>query len=324
MNVHVFRADWRTHGAEMRMVRERVFVTEQGFAAEAEFDGQDDGAWHFLALNEAGQPIGTARLLPTGQIGRLAVLPANRRRGIGRQLLDVAVDAAAAEGFERIFLNAQLDALSLYRAAGFTPVGDQFDEEGKAHQRMERLLPIAYSSAAPGRAARSAPIEAGGAAKGELVTFEQEGDCRAALDAVVACARRRLTILSPNLESALFATATFVSAVSEFARRAAVTHVQILIEDPRAIAEESHRLLELARRLPSKIDIRRLPDDDVEAHPRSFVVADAEAYWVVPDSDAFAGFCNCRDRVEGRRLAEAFDRLFARSLDDPELRLLTW
>ena len=312
MIVHVFRTDWQTHGEEIRRVRERVFVEEQGFSTEAEWDGRDDDAVHFLAMTEAGQPIGTARLLATGQIGRVAVLPAHRRRGIGRSLLDAAVAAAAENGLRRVYLNAQLEALALYRRAGFTPVGAAFDEEGKPHQRMELLL---TNAAAPDAAVKS---------HGALVTFELESDCRAALDAVVGCAHRRLSVLSPNLESALFATPSFVDAVSEFARRAAATHVQILVEDSRAIAEAANRLLELARRLPSKIEIRRLPDDDVEAHPGSFVVADERAYWVVPDRDAFAGFSHCDDRVEAKRLVEAFDRLFARSVEDRELRLLTW
>ena len=326
MNVHVFRADWRSHAVDVRFVRERVFVDEQGFAAEAEFDGRDDDAEHFLAKTEAGQPVGTARLLPTGQIGRVAVLAEHRRRGVGRRLLDAAVDAAAERGLRTVFLNAQLDAVSLYRAAGFAPVGDVFDEEGVPHQRMERLLPVAYPTPSVAGRPQSAipPPPSSAPAKGMLVTFGEEGDCRAALDAVVASARRRLTILSPNLEPALFATQSMLTSVSEFARRAAVTHVQILVEDTRALAEDAHRLLELARRLPSKIEIRRLPDDDVEARPQSFAVADDEAYWVMPDRDAFVGYANRYDRVEARRLAEAFDRLFARSTDDPELRLLSW
>jgi len=303
MNVHVFPADWRERGVAMREIRTRVFVDEQRIDAETEFDGRDDAASHFLAVNEAGQTLGTARLLPSGEIGHIAVLVEQRKRGIGGRLLEAAVAAAVADGIRHVFAYAPIAAQSLFRRAGFTPVGE-VATASESLLRMARQLP-----AAP----KSAPV-----------AFDQEGDCRAALDAIVGCAHRQLAILSPSLEDALFATRSFVAAVSELARRAAATHVRILVEDPRAIAEGAHRLLELARRLPSKIEIRRLPDDDVEAHPGAFVVADEAAYWMMPDRDAFAGVSNVYDRVEARRLVELFDRLFARSVDDPELRLLTW
>ena len=306
MNVHVFPADWREREAAIREVRTRVFVDEQRVGADVEFDGRDDEARHFLAVNEAGQVLGTARLLPSGHIGHVAVLVEQRKRGIGGRLLVAAVAAAAADGIRTVFADAPLEAQSLFRRAGFTPVPEI--AESRESRRMERQL----------------PFERAAAPRGELVAFDQEGDCRAALGAIVGCAHRQLAILSPGLEGALFATPSFVASVSELARRAAATHVRILVEDPRAIAEAAHRLLELARRLPSKIEIRRLPDDDVEAHPGTFVVADEEAYWMVPDRDAFAGVSNTYDRVEARRLVELFDRLFARSVDDPELRLLTW
>ncbi|MDE2583284.1 MAG: GNAT family N-acetyltransferase [Rhodospirillales bacterium] len=60
------------------------------------------------------------------EILTLGVVPASRRRGLGRALLAAALAEAAARGARRVFLEvavANQPALALYAAAGFTPVG---------------------------------------------------------------------------------------------------------------------------------------------------------------------------------------------------------
>ncbi len=106
-------------------------------------------------------------------------------------------------------------------------------------------------------------------------------------------------------------------------RAAADTHRRaILVDDTKAIAEIAHPLLELARRLPSKIEMRRLPDEHVPS--RNFIVVDDAAIWVQPDSQAYVGWLNLNDRVEARRLSgRVHARCTNRSTDDPELRLLS-
>jgi predicted GNAT family N-acyltransferase len=117
-------------------VREAVFVREQGVPAELEWDDQDAGAWHWLAEAADGSPIGTARLLPTGQVGRMAVLPAWRRRGVGTALLQTVLRDAAARGVGGLWLNAQCSAAGFYERAGFRAEGPVFTEAGIAHRSM--------------------------------------------------------------------------------------------------------------------------------------------------------------------------------------------
>ena len=68
-------------------VRQRVFVQEQGIAAELERDALDPVSAHVLALDSDGQPVGTGRLAPDGRIGRMAVLATHRSNGVGEALL---------------------------------------------------------------------------------------------------------------------------------------------------------------------------------------------------------------------------------------------
>ena len=55
----------------------------------------------------------------------ISVRPEERGRGLGRGLLEGYIDAAARRGVRRIFLEMRANnpASSLYRKAGFTPIG---------------------------------------------------------------------------------------------------------------------------------------------------------------------------------------------------------
>src|SRR4051794_33676211 len=124
MPVHAVWVDWTKNKDRLCAIRQRVFTGEQGVPEELDLDGLDETAQHFLALNEMGNPIGTARLVASGQIGRMAVLAEHRKLGIGRKLLDAAVDHARRTGMTRVFLHAQSHAEEFYRKSGFVRVGN--------------------------------------------------------------------------------------------------------------------------------------------------------------------------------------------------------
>ena len=123
-------------------VRRAVFQDEQGVPAEIEFDADDDSAIHMIAAAD-GAVVGTGRVVlraDYAKIGRMAVLPGWRQHGIGRALLDALLREAAQQGAPRAVLHAQVQAIGFYARAGFIAVGDEFDEAGILHRRMERPL----------------------------------------------------------------------------------------------------------------------------------------------------------------------------------------
>ena len=130
------RAHWPSDRVPLRFIREQVFVEEQGVPLELERDGRDENAVHLLAEDTQGRPIGTARMLPDGRIGRMAVLAPWRRGGVGAALLQELLGMARAEARPPPFLNAQSSALGFYLRAGFVPVGPEFEEAGIPHRRM--------------------------------------------------------------------------------------------------------------------------------------------------------------------------------------------
>ena len=123
-------------------LRERVFCGEQGVDLAAERDGQDEEAIHVVAV-EDGRVTGTCRLVVrdgVARLGRMAVEPALRGRGLGAQLLEEGERAAAAAGAERVRLHAQASAVSLYARGGYEQEGEPFVEEGIDHVTMEKAL----------------------------------------------------------------------------------------------------------------------------------------------------------------------------------------
>jgi predicted GNAT family N-acyltransferase len=123
-------------------LRERVFCGEQGVELEAERDGLDDQALHVVSVRD-GRVVGTCRVIVregVGRLGRMAVEPSVRGRGIGADLLVEAERAARAAGATRMRLHAQIAARSLYARGGYEQVGDVFVEEGIDHVTMERAL----------------------------------------------------------------------------------------------------------------------------------------------------------------------------------------
>lgn len=134
----VWRADWTREQSVICGIRRRVFIEEQQVPEELEWDGLDTGAQHVLGGLTGAAPCATGRLLATGQIGRMAVLPGFRRLGIGGLILNELLQAAVDSGMARVFLHAQATALPFYRKHGFTTAGQPFIEAGIEHRLMQR------------------------------------------------------------------------------------------------------------------------------------------------------------------------------------------
>jgi len=140
MAVQIAPVDWQLQQQQVLGVRNAVFVDEQGVPAEMEHDRNDVLAIHLLATVDDGTPVATARLLPDGHIGRMAVLKNWRGQGIGTAMLRALIGIARQKGQDSVFLNAQCQAEGFYARMGFQGEGDVFDDAGIEHRRM--ILPL--------------------------------------------------------------------------------------------------------------------------------------------------------------------------------------
>ena len=135
--VTVSVADWQRKNADIRRIRDAVFIAEQSVPPELEWDSEDMDAVHFLA-SEGDYPIGTARLLQDGEICRLSVLKDWRGLKVGEALLTAAINEAEKRGLKEQKLSAQVQAIAFYERFGFTVVSDEFLEAGLPHVNMVR------------------------------------------------------------------------------------------------------------------------------------------------------------------------------------------
>ena len=96
----------------------------------------DEESWHFLALSGTKRPIGCARLMQSGQIGRMAVLKENRGLGVGALLLSSVVEHAKQLKMGPIFLHAINICYRIYEKAGFIAHGSEFIDANIPHYAM--------------------------------------------------------------------------------------------------------------------------------------------------------------------------------------------
>jgi hypothetical protein len=262
--------------------------------------------------------LGAVRMLATGWLDRVAVLAEHRRRGTGRQLLEAVIAYATDLGLPRISVSSPERLQRFFHGCGFRASGSANGTVERVEMALE--LPIPYAKTDGPVDIVNPSTDSFAQRPSQLLTFESEHDCCRTIALLLEDARRTIVLHSPNLEPEMFASEACLKGFRQFSRRRR-SQLQILVEDAKSIAAAAHPLLELARRLPSKVQLRRLPSDHVPSR-RDFMVVDEEAVWIRPDTDAFVGWANPHDRVEARRLVEEFNWLFQRSTDDPDFRLL--
>lgn len=145
MNV-VFKIENEEALDKALLLREEVFVHEQNVPKEDEYDEYDKIATHFLAADDKGNALGTARWRKTEKgikLERFAVRKDWRGKGVGSMLLESILEdiiySSNSEG-AFLYLHAQISALPLYEKFGFKKEGDIFEECGIKHYKMVKVL----------------------------------------------------------------------------------------------------------------------------------------------------------------------------------------
>jgi len=250
---------WQDCKTSLRALRERVFIVEQKVPRDIEWDGRDENATHVLSVLKSESDdaaVACGRLLEDGKIGRMAVLEQYRGRGYGRAVLNALIDAASNLGMPSVYLHAQSHASDFYAKAGFEPYGEPFYEADIPHIAMRKALNYRGRSTFLQGISYPHPFD-------ELAI----GLCQSA--------SRQICILSPTLDRKAFDNAELVQALSALARQGSQSTVRILVQDSRAIVQHGHRLLELSRRIPTKVKLHRLAE-----HPDCLKNCGATVHWM--------------------------------------------
>lgn len=307
-------ATWDVDQADLRAVREQVFLIEQSIPPEDEWDALDTTSRHVIARDTDGQPIGTGRLTPEHDIGRMAVVAAWRGNGVGAAILRVLLEQACTLGYPSIELRAQSHAIRFYSQQGFEAHGEEFLECGIPHQLMRMdLTPLSGRAAAP-LPPRPEP---------RILIVEDLTQAKAAIADLLAAARHGISIYTRDLDAALLDNQATLDAIKRIARSGPSAQVRILVHEPRKAVMDGHRLIALAQRLPSAIALRTPVDERDLQYPSAFIITDAGGYL----------FRNLGSRVEGEgstyapgrnaQLRNFFDQVWERSTPGADIRQLS-
>ncbi|WP_457097581.1 GNAT family N-acetyltransferase [Lysobacter sp. P5_B9] len=287
--------DYQAALPHLRAVRDAVFVQEQGVPRELEWDELDPLCHHVLARDTQGQPIGTGRLTPEHRIGRMAVLPEWRGRGVGDALLLALIDTARTLGWHDLSLHAQVSAYGFYARHGFLPYGDRFVEAGIDHQSMRRLLDATNA-------------------------VETHDAAIAALLGIIGTARRELWIYSRELDPGLLDQADVLAALRRFATQRGVAH--ILLQDAVAPQSAHAPLIGLSQRLPSAFLLRAIEEPVDRAYAAAFIANDRGGWYFRPLGHRPEGETRIDQPARAKQLQNVFEPVWERARPCSEYRTL--
>ncbi len=121
------------------MVREAVFIKEQGVHVDLERDEHDLKAVH-IVVYDGKEPVACGRVIfpdnNTATLGRIAVLKEHRGSGYGDLVVRMLIRHAFDSGYEKQYVHSQLPARGFYEKLGFKAYGDEYMEAGIMHISM--------------------------------------------------------------------------------------------------------------------------------------------------------------------------------------------
>jgi predicted GNAT family N-acyltransferase len=127
----------------IQAIRRSVFQIGQGVEPALDFDGQDETSEQIIAYVD-NQPVGTARIRflddKTAKIERLAVLSIARGQGIGKKIMETAIDVIAKKDVQEVLIHAQEYIKGLHQQLGFEQEGERFEEAAIPHVKMRKKL----------------------------------------------------------------------------------------------------------------------------------------------------------------------------------------
>lgn len=134
-------------------------------------------------------------------------------------------------------------------------------------------------------------------------------------------ARRYLDIVSHNLDRKIYDNEEFSDAVKVLATSNPKAKIRLLIHDSETIVKQGHRLIELARRLSSYIEIR-IQGKRFKEFNEAWLIVDSKAWIQRPFSDTYVANIDYSAARQLKETSKIFDDMWNEASNDPNLRRL--
>jgi len=144
------------------------------------------------------------------------------------------------------------------------------------------------------------------------IPIDTSQDNLAAVLRLVSQGGRSLDIFSRDLEPRIYDNADFADAVRALAIKTRDMHVRILVIDPDFIIKHGHRLIDLARRLTSHMEIRKLHEDYCN-NPEAYLVVDRRGLLHRKVASRYEAIVNFNNPMTATELHNQFSEMWDRS-----------
>ncbi|HET7797562.1 MAG TPA: hypothetical protein VFK72_06745 [Nevskia sp.] len=152
--------------------------------------------------------------------------------------------------------------------------------------------------------------------------LEGRAELAAAMFEAATLARLEVLILSFEFDRTLYGGEDFVDEIKRVVLSTERAKVRVLINQPRAAMKASHRLVELGRRVPSRIEFRELSDERQITQRGEWLIIDQRQFIErrAPDSLVAYGWRDAA--LQARAKAREFNELWEESQPSTEFRVL--
>jgi hypothetical protein len=135
-------------------------------------------------------------------------------------------------------------------------------------------------------------------------------------------ATREIVIMSRDLDPRVFDSLKTSDALRRFLLNSSRARLRILVKEPESVARRGHRVVDLARRLTSLVQIR-VPAPEFSRQNTAFVIVDGTGVVFRDLASRFEGTVSFNDRHLARELLRQFDEMWESSVSAPGLRRMS-
>jgi hypothetical protein len=132
---------------------------------------------------------------------------------------------------------------------------------------------------------------------------------------------RELWLFTHDLDAPLYDHQEFLDAVRRVALETTAVPVRILVYRAEPAVRKGHRLIDVARQLTSRVQIRQVPVE-LQQRTDAYLLADDRGYVQRPLADVYEGTADFNAPLEVRRLREQFEAIWEMAEISLELRRL--
>ncbi|MCK4744133.1 MAG: hypothetical protein KAT25_09955 [Sulfuriflexus sp.] len=134
--------------------------------------------------------------------------------------------------------------------------------------------------------------------------------------------RYTLDIVSRELDHKIYDNEEFKAVVKDLATSGAKAKIRLLIQDSDKAVKQGHRLVELARRLTSFIDIR-IQGKRFKEFNEAWLIVDSKAWVRRPFADKYNADVSFLATRQLRETSKIFNTMWDEASHDPNLRRLS-